>query len=112
MDDAAERAAALLTEERRLLLAGDLGGLATLLPQKEALAEALRGMKMTVADLEALRRDTARNRALLDAARNGLEAARARIDDIREASQPRTYSRRGERRCLDGASGGKLERRA
>lgn len=104
----------LLDREQAALLAGRLDELARLVPEKERIAAHLFGdaTPMDADALTGLRQIAERNARLLEAARRGIEAARERIDQIRNGGpQMQTYDRRGRRSSLSGAPS-RVKRRA
>ncbi len=110
-DSGADRLAALLSEERRCLLAGDLGRLADLAPEKQALAEAF-ARRPVPADSDASRLASLarRNQALLEAAADGLRSALRRVIEVRNLHRGRgTYGASGLR--ADSADSAGIERR-
>lgn len=101
--------AALLEEERRLLLAADWDALDALWPQKAA---ALGGLAAaTPAEGARLAEGLARNQALLAAAVEGVREALRRRAALREAQGLVTYDAGGAR-MAQGAPAPRLERRA
>lgn len=98
LDDDMKDLAVLLEEEKALLLAGRVEAVAELEPRKLQLAESLVGQEAAeptaLADLQQKAR---RNEALLEASRNGLIAAGARLRDIRKAAlNLDTYNKNGD----------------
>ena len=98
---ALENALRLLEEERRLLKAGDFEALKEVLPKKQELALQLAEMaNFDVDAADRLRAAADRNGELLEAARQGLALAEARIRDIRQGMAQTTYCRDGARRQM------------
>ena len=110
-DQGTDRLAALLAEERRCLLAGDIDRLADLAPEKQALAEALaRQPRPAGSDVTGLATQARRNQVLLDAAADGLRAALRRVTELRNLHRGRgTYGAGGLR--PDSADSTGVERR-
>ena len=110
-DQGTDRLAALLAEERRCLLAGDIDRLADLAPEKQALAEALaRQPRPAGSDVTGLATQARRNQVLLDAAADGLRAALRRVTELRNLHRGRgTYGAGGMR--PDSADSTGVERR-
>lgn len=114
-DQGTDRLAALLAEERRCLLAGDIDRLADLAPEKQALAEALaealaRQPRPAGSDVTGLATQARRNQVLLDAAADGLRAALRRVTELRNLHRGRgTYGAGGLR--PDSAESTGVERR-
>lgn len=90
----------LLDHERRMILAGEIEGLAHGAQHKERLLARLAGATDGPA-LARIRRKAERNQALLAAAARGLKAARAQIGRIAD-SEPhaRTYDSGGSTRDI------------
>lgn len=111
--DSLDRLLDLMEEERSLLMSGDIEALADLEPRKTAMLEAFSAEDhLDENRLATLQTKLHRNQALLDAARKGLNAAGARLRDIRKAMlQLDTYTRNGDIRNLQQARP-KIERRA
>lgn len=110
-DQGTDRLAALLAEERRCLLAGDIDGLADLAPEKQALAEALARRPWPAgSEAAGLATQARRNQVLLDAAADGLRAALRRVTELRNLHRGRgTYGAGGLR--SDSADSPGVERR-
>ena len=109
------RLKALLEEERRCLLAGDLAGLESLAAEKLALAGTLgasRNRRTAVAEGDAARlgAEVHRNQRLLEAAAEGLRSAMRRVTELRNLHRGRgTYGAGGFR--ADVAETAQVERR-
>ncbi|MEL7211323.1 MAG: hypothetical protein AAGK92_01600 [Pseudomonadota bacterium] len=101
----------LLESEREMLLGGDLGGLAELSKEKEAL---LPNMRHLDGDAQTRLRSAAdQNHALLGAAMRGLRGAIRRINAISGAGAPlQTYAANGDRATLSQPRRRDLETRA
>lgn len=110
-DQETDRLVALLAEERRALLAGDIDRLADLAPEKQALAEALaRQPRPAGSDVAGLAVQARRNQVLLDAAADGIRAALRRVTELRNLHRGRgTYGAGGLR--PDSADSTGVERR-
>ena len=78
----------LLEKERTALLGGDVAALAALLVKKEALIEALEGDGADPQDARNVASAAASNQHLLQAAIEGLQAARARLDILNSGGPP------------------------
>ena len=72
---------ALLRAEREAILSGNLDKLAETEGRKEALIEALIAKAPTPESLDRIRREAAELLTLLDAAKRGMAAARARLEE-------------------------------
>lgn len=108
-----DRLLRLLDEERALLRAGQLKGLADLLPRKEALADELAQTGLPTQAAARLRGELARNQALLDGARAGVREVGARLGAIRALrSTLETYDRNGRRSAVAAPGGTLVEKRA
>ncbi|SMH42676.1 hypothetical protein [Maritimibacter sp. HL-12] len=87
---------ALLDEERAILLAGDLEGIARITADKKRLYARLSVATPAPDRLAALRAKSSRNQQLLRAASRGIEAALERLAALRrEPSEMRTYQSDG-----------------
>lgn len=92
---------ALLSEESRVLTSGDYAALPDLVARKEALEQALRSAPEPDGDtLAVIAEAVARNAALIEAARRGIEQARVQIREIRAGMTQATYGRTGDRTSL------------
>ncbi len=104
----------LLEQERALLLEGDLEGLGTLLPYKEAVIESLlqqTGWKRDV--ITPLEQKLQRNQLLLDGALDGIRIVAARLAALKQVrSALDTYDAQGRRRSVETEKKGTLERRS
>jgi len=109
------RLTALLEEERRCLLAGNLAGLETLATEKLALASTLattgnRRTAMEERDAARLGAAAQRNQRLLEAAAEGLRNAMRRVTELRNLHRGRgTYGAGGHR--AESAESVRIERR-
>jgi hypothetical protein len=103
----------LLASEARDLRQGDLSRLAERAEAKSALLAALEAAPAARGPaLERLRAEAARNAALIEAAAQGVRAARDRLAVlVRAAAGSDTYDGGGRRRHLAGPGAGRLERR-
>lgn len=91
----------LLEEEFSILTRGDFAALPDLVDRKERLDREMRdGPVQDSVMLEALATAAARNAALIDAARRGIEQARVQIREIRAGMTQATYGRTGDRKPL------------
>ena len=109
VDPALVRMAALLEQERRCLLSGDLAGLEALAAEKVALAGSL-GLAADRRDVARLGAAAQRNQRLLEAAAEGLRSAMRRVTELRNLHRGRgTYGAGGFR--ADGAETALVERR-
>lgn len=103
---------ALLDREAAAVRCADFTGLEGLATRKQALIDALAGEPAPEEQaLDRLRQKAARNASALEAARQGLRAARRRILELRQADRPETYDSAGRRQGLSPASGA-VEKRA
>jgi flagellar biosynthesis/type III secretory pathway chaperone len=111
--DPATALAQLLAEERACLLSGDLAALPRLILAKERLLELVQGASAPPAEvLDRLKAAAERNQALLDAALRGVQAARARLETVRNGGPAlNTYDAAG-RSSTVGGRGPSVERRA
>jgi flagellar biosynthesis/type III secretory pathway chaperone len=88
---------AVLDEERQHLLSGDLIRLTQLAKRKVNLSAALAIDDLPHDVLARFAGLSARNQTLLEAARDGLNAARKRLGEIQRGAPMGTYSREGEK---------------
>ncbi len=106
------RLLALLADERRALLAGDLAQLPIFIAGKEKLLALLGTGPADAEELARLRAAAGTNQALIDAALRGVRAARARIEVARGGGPAlSTYDASGKA-ATHGAQASNLERRA
>ncbi|MBC7133492.1 MAG: flagellar protein FlgN [Roseovarius sp.] len=107
-------AEALLERERDCLLAGDLGALAGLAAEKEALMARLGESGLPeAAAAAALREKAQRNQQLLDAALQGIRRVSARLGAYRQVRRSmETYDPQGRKETIAGTVVHRLERRA
>lgn len=107
-------AAALLDRERAALLRGDLGAVAALAREKEALLVRLvPGPGADPALLETLRTRAERNQTLLDAALHGIRLVSERLAAYRNVRRAMdTYDPQGRKATIPGDVAHRLERRA
>ena len=105
---------ALLEDERRALLEGDLEAIAALLERKEALIDALNAQDPgTKTDLESLQGKVERNQALLDGALQGIRKVAGRMSAFRKIRQTlETYDESGRKQAIQGDVGHRIEKRA
>lgn len=102
-----DRLNALLEEERKCLLAGDLIGAHDLIAEKEALITA----PLSREDLAAIRERLQRNGRLLQAAAEGIRRAQERIAELRAGTTAsHVYGRDGARQPMH--SKGRLSTRS
>ncbi|WP_299672777.1 flagellar export chaperone FlgN [uncultured Roseobacter sp.] len=104
----------LLEAERSALLAGDLDEIGRLLERKESLIEQLSALEQAdhqpLVDLQV---KVQRNQVLLDQALEGIRTVSRRLAALRRVrSSLETYDEKGERRTIDVASDGSVEKRA
>lgn len=86
-----------LAAERRALLEGQLEALPRLVAERERLLAELPTLAPDRAALAALREEAGRNAALCAAVRDGIAAARARLEEIARGAPLGTYGARGDR---------------
>lgn len=87
----------LLAEERRLILSAQYDSLAEVTQKKASALSALPQWKLPPARLSKVLARVQDNQLLLEAAINGVNAARARIDQLRKsAGSLSTYSSQGQ----------------
>ncbi len=93
---------AVLKEEQHLLLNGKLGALQELVDRKSRLSEWLARERPEVPaeTYQRLSRRVEQNKALLEAAQRGLQAAMAQLKQTANAVDQTTYSRSGDRMPL------------
>jgi len=117
-NDASERAmravAALLDRERAARLAGDLGAVAAIAEDKEALlARLVPAAEADPALLGTLREKAAGNQELLDAALHGIRRVSERLAAYRRVRRAmETYDPQGRKATIPGDVAHRLERRA
>ncbi len=105
------RLTALLEEERKLLLQGQLNSLPDLLERKRVLVEELRDSPPE--DLSALHALMARNHVLLGSAMAGIRRVTDRLDALRRMRLSlETYDSKGHRQSLGTSPTGTMEKRA
>jgi hypothetical protein len=111
--DPAAALSQLLSEERACLLSGDLAALPRLIAAKERLLSRVEAAPAPPTAVLARLRDAAeRNQGLLDAALRGVQAARARLETVRNGGPAlNTYDASGRGATL-GDRGPSVERRA
>lgn len=102
----------LQEEVRQCLLAGRIGGLAPLVAQLEAAAEALEGAQIGPAGLAELRRKAGANAALIGAAMKGVRSAAERLKALREAGKGLSVYTAEGRTVRHGGRAQGVERRA
>ncbi|MCV3269901.1 flagellar protein FlgN [Roseobacter sinensis] len=104
----------LLEAERAALLAGDLDEVGRLLERKEGLIERFATLDDADRDaLAGLQTKLKRNQALLDQALEGIRSVSRRLAALRRVrSSLETYDDKGERRSIDIALDGSVEKRA
>lgn len=93
------RLTSLCADERRALLAGDLGALAAIADEKDRLLQRLRD-HASADELGAARQACAANADLLQAAMSGLRRARERLAALGSVSDLRTYDGGGVARTV------------
>jgi flagellar biosynthesis/type III secretory pathway chaperone len=89
----------VLEEERRLLISGRISAIQELVERKAKLSKCL-ARERPAAPVEVYRRlswRAERNKALLEAAQRGLQAAMAQVKQAASATDQTTYSRTGDR---------------
>lgn len=103
---------ALLDEERRHLLAGELTKLPDLLERKQTLVDQLEEADNPV-DLHALQDRLTRNHTLLTSAMEGIQRVSTRLDTLKRLRKSlETYDRVGRKTSIPTAHSGKVEKRA
>ncbi len=90
----------LLERERAHLLRGDLAAAAELSDGKERLLEKLDISGLDAPRLRRLTTSASRNERLIAAAREGVSAARQRLQQIRQGPGVRTYMANGTRETI------------
>ena len=110
----AKELAALLDEERAVLLRGELAALEEMLPAKAALVEALsQASGEELAALDGLDSRLRRNQLLLDGAMAGIREVAGRMSALRRTRETlETYGSDGNRRDLGIHAAPAVERRA
>ena len=109
---AAEMLEDLLEQERRLVLAGEIGGLERLAARKAALVRRLADAGPHEPALRRLQKSLTRNAALLDAAGRGIADAGTLLAQARTGGAPLTgYDGRGRRHTI-GAQAPSISRNA
>jgi flagellar biosynthesis/type III secretory pathway chaperone len=105
---------ALLEDERRVVLAGELDAIPDLLQRKEALFDQLNKARFeNGADLEMLQSKMSRNQALLEGALRGIRAVADRMSTLRRMRNSlETYDRQGQKQSFTTKPGNKIEKRA
>ena len=105
---------ALLDRERAALLDGDLGALADLLAEKEALMQRIAEDGGPVRQqIETLQGKALRNQALLDSALRGIRTVATRFATLRRIRKSlETYDEYGQKSVLPATPDPKVERRA
>lgn len=105
---------ALLEDERRALLDGDLDAIASLMERKEALIDTLNAQDPgEQRDLEALQGKVDRNQALLDGALEGIRKVAGRMAAFRKIRRTlETYDRSGRKQAIQGEAEHQIEKRA
>lgn len=104
----------VLDAERSALLVGDLDEVGRLLERKETLIDQLAALEEgDRTPLEALNTKVQRNQVLLDHALEGIRSVARRLAALRRVrSSLETYDEKGERRTIDIAPDGAVEKRA
>ncbi|MEP2640204.1 flagellar export chaperone FlgN [Roseobacter sp.] len=104
----------VLEAERTALLAGDLDEIGRLLERKETLIDQLATLDEADREpLEALNAKVKRNQAMLDQALEGIRSVSRRLAALRRVrSSLETYDEKGERRTINLATQGDVEKRA
>ncbi|KAJ57355.1 hypothetical protein ACMU_02305 [Actibacterium mucosum KCTC 23349] len=111
MGDSVAKLADILHRERDALRQGMLGELEGLAREKEVAIAGIGGLN-DAAKLQPLRDLARRNAEMLEAARRGVAAARARVLQLTNATADlRTYTRAGQMTNLSGATR-RIERKA
>ncbi len=104
----------LLDQERAALLGGDIDEVGRVLDTKETLLREL--TECAAADTEGLsdlKTKLMRNQELIDSAMKGVQAVADRFATIRRVRKSlETYDRSGQRKMIEIAPGGRLEKRA
>lgn len=92
---------ALLEHEHRAITTINLDELSRIAPRKEKALEALSRVKLSRSELEVIRRKSARNQTLLEAANKGIRSVRASLTQTREtAASFATYDSKGRSTSL------------
>lgn len=114
MTEEIDRLSSLLDEERRLVLAGELGALEGLLSDKEALIDNVNASSVTDTDaLKALDIKLRRNQLLLNGAMEGIQAVSLRLAALRSIRDTvETYDATGRKKKYDTKQKNRLEKRA
>lgn len=108
-----ERLQALIAEEHRALLAGDLHALGDILEEKETLAAELEDLSPATEDVSAVKVALRRNQELFDEALKGIRAVADRLAEYQRAKTTlETYDAKGRRLCIKGLEQSRIERRA
>jgi flagellar biosynthesis/type III secretory pathway chaperone len=109
-----EQLDALLEQERKALLAGDLQEIATLYDQKERLIEALNMSEhRDLAHLMRLDGKVRRNQLLLNGALEGIRSVTQRMAALQQVRQSlETYDRDGQKKRIDIRTDHSVEKRA
>lgn len=109
-----EQLDALLEQERKALLAGDLQEIALLYDQKERLIEALNASEhRDLANLMQLDGKVRRNQLLLNGALEGIRTVTQRMAALQQVRQSlETYDRDGQKQRIDVRSDHSVEKRA
>lgn len=92
----------LLTHERQMILAGNVGDLAKIGSEKERLLARLPASGLDARALDRLRVKATRNQELLGAAARGLKSVRERLEAIQaQQANLRTYASNGSPAALN-----------
>ncbi|MEX1234570.1 MAG: flagellar protein FlgN [Roseovarius sp.] len=109
-----DRMDALLDEERRALLKGNLEAIGTLLARKEALIDQLNALDPDgTKRIDQLQGKVMRNQALLDGALQGIRTVAGRLTALRRIRRTlETYDRSGRKSAISDVIEHELEKRA
>lgn len=100
-----EQMHAILQDEQRALLSGDLAALEKIAQRKDRAATRLARARPNVAELDSLRGLTARNATLLDTVRDAIASVRALANDVPTPPETLAYSADGTRQSLQNRAG-------
>lgn len=104
----------LLEKEREILLSGELEKLVEMLPNKEALIDALNHSELRGGEtLKRLDGKVRRNQLLLDSAMEGIRTVSRRLAALRRVRNSlETYDSKGRKQQIEIGSGNSVEKRA
>lgn len=108
-----ERLQALVAEEHRALLEGDLHALGDILEEKEILVAELEDLQPAPEDVSSVKVALRRNQELFDEALKGIRAVADRLAEYQRAkTMLETYDAKGRRLRIKGLESSRIERRA